>query len=156
MHNVLNITEAASIALHTMSLLATQDDNGQLTTKQIADSLKVSENHLSKVIQRLVKSNYIAAQRGPKGGVRLGKAAEEITLLEIFELMDGKLNSSGCLLKTSMCSPGSCIFGNLLTDVDKEFYRYMSTTTLAALSDSHKSGGPAESYCSSTKSGKGK
>lgn len=131
MHSMLNISEAASIALHTMSVLALSEENTLITSKEIANRLKVSENHLSKVVQRLVKAGIIEAHRGPKGGLSLSGNPADITLMQVYETIDGKVNSQGCLLKTSACDPGNCIFGGLLTDVDKDFIGYMSKTTLA-------------------------
>lgn len=133
MHSMLNISEAASIALHTMSVLALTPDNALITSKEIATRLRVSENHLSKVVQRLVKAGVIEAHRGPKGGLSLNGKPEDITLMSVYETIDGKVKSQGCLLKTSSCDPGNCIFGGLLTDVDKDFIDYMSKTTLADL-----------------------
>lgn len=139
MHSMLNISEAASIALHTMSVLALEKEDTLITSKKIATRLKVSENHLSKVVQRLVKADVIKAHRGPKGGLTLNKKPDEISLMLIYESIDGKVNSQGCLLKTSACEPGNCIFGGLLTDVDEDFIKYMTTTTLADLIKKHAS-----------------
>ena len=54
MPNVLKVSEAASLALHTTVLLAA--NSGELlSTREIASTLKMSAAHLSKVLQRLAR-----------------------------------------------------------------------------------------------------
>ena len=89
-HNMLRISEAASIALHTMAYLARNKDR-MVSTHEIAGAMGLSENHLAKVRQRLVKAGLVEAQRGPSGGFMLSRPAEDITLLEVYEAIEGPL-----------------------------------------------------------------
>ena len=76
MQKVLNISEAYSLALHSLALLAS--DNGRsLTTHQIASTLGASEAHLSKVMQRLTKAGFLNSSRGPGGGFALKKPPDK-------------------------------------------------------------------------------
>ena len=54
MNSILKISEAASIAIHAMFILASTPDK-LFSNKEIATMLDVSENHLAKVLQRLAK-----------------------------------------------------------------------------------------------------
>ena len=67
METILKMSEAVSIALHASALLAS-DPGTKLSNKQIAGRLHVSEAHLSKVLQRLVKVGLVRSMKGPKGG----------------------------------------------------------------------------------------
>jgi len=120
MSSVVHVSEAASLALHTLTLLAAAPMR-VFTTKQIASSLHASEAHLSKVLQRLGKVGLVRSARGPKGGFMLGKAAEAITLLETYESIDGPLQPKTCLLRTPVCkNSGQCVLGGLLESVYKQ------------------------------------
>ncbi len=135
MANVLRISEAASLALHTMVLLARKPEE-RLSTKEIAGVLKVSEAHLSKVLQRLGRVGLVNATRGPNGGFMVEKDPNGVTLLEVYEAIEGPLNSSNCLLGTPICDGGEkCILGNLLEDINKEVKEYLSGTTISELTD---------------------
>ena len=116
MPKVMQISEAASLALHSMALLASKPEK-IFSVREISSKLHVSEAHLSKVLQRLAKIGLVRSHRGPKGGFVLGKASDKITLLEVYEAIDGPLLSSKCLFNTPICSGEHCIFGDLLESI---------------------------------------
>ena len=62
---------------------------------EIADGYRVSRNHLMKVVNQLSRQGYVESVRGRSGGIRLGRAPEEINLGALiratedgFELVD--------------------------------------------------------------------
>ena len=62
-----------------------------------------------------------------------GGAEDEITLLEIFEAIDGQLPNETCLLGRHSCTFGNCIFGTLLPTIHGMVSDHFSGTTLADL-----------------------
>ena len=134
MQHLLKISEAASLALHTMGLLASRPGD-RVSTRELAARLKVSEAHLAKVMQRLGRAGLVRSQRGPKGGFSLQRNPDEITLLEVYEATEGTLRKQRCLLGNPICN-GNCILGGLLENVGDEVREYFSTTRLSDLSDS--------------------
>jgi Rrf2 family protein len=92
-----------------------------------------SKNHLAKILQRLVKSNYIKSVRGPKGGFVLNKDSKKINLLEIYELIEGSLEQSKCNIHGGKCQFGHCIFGNFGEKFTNEFRDYLKNKTIYEL-----------------------
>jgi Rrf2 family protein len=134
MQKVLNISEAYSLALHSLALLAS--DNGRsLTTHHIASTLGASEAHLSKVMQRLTKAGFLNSSRGPGGGFALKKPAEEITLLDIYSHIEGPLIYDDCLFDTRICGSDHCIFDGLIGDINRQFKNYLENTSLCDIQD---------------------
>jgi Rrf2 family transcriptional regulator, nitric oxide-sensitive transcriptional repressor len=130
MATILKFSEAVSIAFHTMSYL-TKNKGKMIGTKEIAESLKVSENHLSKILQRLVKAGFLESIRGPKGGFILKDGGNKISLLEVYEAVDGPLKLSNCLFSSAICTEGEdCLFGNLIKIVNKEIKEYLRVKVL--------------------------
>ena len=127
---VFKISEAVTLALHTMVLLE-YHSNSKLSTKEIAEIYEVSENHLSKVLQRLTKVGLVKSSRGPKGGVVLARQGGKITLLEIYEAFEGPIQVEQCLLDSYVCKKRSCLFGNLLVDLNKQVKQYLQEKTIA-------------------------
>ena len=133
MSAMLNISEAASLALHSAVLLAAIPDR-LVTTKEIASKLRVSETHLSKVLQRLARIGLVKSMRGPKGGFTLGKPAGEITLLDVYESIEGPFVLGGCLFDVPIWGDGkSCILGGLLGRVDEEVREYLAEARLESV-----------------------
>ncbi len=141
--NILRISDASSLALHAMAFLANHGPEKTVSVKEISEFYKVSEAHLSKVIQRLSKQGLVLTHRGPKGGVELGRGADEITLAEVFEAIEGPLGDSKCLLGRDECLFDSCLLGGLLKSVNNEVKEYFSATTLQMLADTIAKGAEA-------------
>jgi len=129
MASIIQISEAASLALHSMVLLAASPGKS-VTVKEITARTGVSEAHLSKVMQRLAKAGLVKSTRGPKGGFLLGDSGLSTSLLAIFESIEGPVASGGCLLPTKECLFRECLFGGLLGRMTAEFKEYMKNKTL--------------------------
>ena len=115
MKSILNFSEASSIALHGIIIIAKSDSF--VNIKKIAEELGSSKHHVAKVMQRLAKAEYIDSFRGPKGGFILKKKPDEISLLEIFELTEGKISVEKCPFgKEHNCNFEKC----LLSDISKK------------------------------------
>jgi Rrf2 family protein len=130
MNNMLRLSEATSLALHSMILMALK--NGEmLQTKEIAEHLGCSSDHLSKVLQRLRKNCLILSTRGPKGGSRLSRDPSEISLLEICEVIEGPFHLPNCMLREPICRGECLLFGNLLKEFGEKLRTHLEKTTLA-------------------------
>ena len=138
MSNILKISEAASLALHSMVLLAANPGK-LIPTREIASRLHVSEAHLSKVLQRLARDGFVRSIRGPKGGFTLVKPAGEITLLDVYESIEGSFVPTKCLFGAPICSGERCILGGLLETVDKQIRDYLAETKLSELTSVYRS-----------------
>jgi len=119
MATILKISEATTLALHAMIYIAANPER-PISTAKIAKRFNVSAAHLSKVMQRLTHVGLLKSLRGPNGGFVLMKPAEEITLLEIYEIIEGPVPTSTCLLETPACSGEICVISKLLKNVQKE------------------------------------
>jgi len=129
MAKIVNITEAVSIALHSMVLVA-KAKGKQMNATIIADVTGSSRYHVSKILQKLVRDGFLTSQRGPAGGFELVKKPEEITLLEIFEAIEGKIVVSKCPLNKA-CPFGECIFEDLTMRMTRQFRDYLNDHSLA-------------------------
>jgi Rrf2 family protein len=130
MQSVLKISEAASIALHAMTYIAC-NANKPASTREIAESFKISENHLSKVLQRLTKSDLLKSIKGPQGGFVLTRNSTEITFLEIYEAIDGTLKEGCCLFGRQACKSDKCIMGDFLNKINKEVKEFFESKKLS-------------------------
>ncbi|HAK00074.1 MAG TPA: Rrf2 family transcriptional regulator [Bacteroidales bacterium] len=129
---ILNISEAATIAIHSMALIARSKE--LLNAQAIADATGFSKNHISKVLMQLVKYNYLSSYRGPKGGFLLNRQPEEVTLLEIYNMFDGEISDkTGCKMHCTFCPFRSCIFGDLSKRFSREFKEYLTNQNLATV-----------------------
>jgi len=130
MTTILKISEAATIAIHSMVYLA-KDAGRQITVKEISKRLEISENHLSKVLQRLVKVKLVASSKGPNGGFRLAKELSQINLLQVYEAIDGSFKNNNCLFRKTTCVCEECIMGDLIKSTNQKIKEYFEDKKLS-------------------------
>ncbi len=131
MAHVIQFSEAAFIALHGMVIVAQSEKQELVNVIQIADRLKSSKHHVAKVMQRLVKDGYLNSQRGPSGGFVMKKSPQDISLLEIYESIEGKIEIGKCPLDHMVCKFDKCIFNNVTMKMTIEFVEYMRNEKLS-------------------------
>ena len=130
MARIVQFSEAVSLAIHSMVLVA--QSNGAINANEIAERTGASRNHLAKVMQQLVKHGFLSSCRGPNGGFKLKRPPEKITILQIFECVEGKLESEGCPLEHQICAFDECLLGEMACKVTEDFRTYFKTRTLAS------------------------
>ena len=128
MSGIIALSEAAVIGLHSMVLIADSEKIMNVTT--IAEKIDSSKHHVAKVMQRLAKFGYVSSYRGPNGGFYLKKEPEKITLLNIYESIEGKIEIQTCPANKGKCPFGQCIMGDLTQKLANEFLNYLTTKTL--------------------------
>ena len=130
MSHLINISEAASLAIHGLAIVAQQSPN-KVNAKYLAEKLNASEAHLAKIFQRLSKSGLIKSFRGPTGGFVLNKPAEEISFLDIYEVVESKVTLNDCPLDKTGCTFENCIFGDALKNISQSIYQTFKNIKLS-------------------------
>jgi Rrf2 family protein len=134
MADIIKISDATALALHSLVHLAANPDTS-MTTAEIAKVFEASRHHLAKVHQRLTKAGFLSSYRGPGGGVGLAKDPAEITLLEIYETMEGPMEHRPCLFGKDACPRNDCVLSELLPGLARQVRDYFKQTTLAQLAE---------------------
>ncbi|MDX9697892.1 MAG: Rrf2 family transcriptional regulator [Bacteroidales bacterium] len=128
MSKIVSLSEAASIALHGLILIAREGES--LNVIKIAERTSTSKHHVAKVMQRLVKAGFLYSQRGPSGGFALKKKPEEINFLDIYETIEGNIEISACPMEKPICPFGKCIMNNVTNKMTIEFQNYLREQTI--------------------------
>jgi Rrf2 family protein len=130
MAKIFSMSDAASIAIHSMVLIA-RAENG-INAVKIAEISGFSKNHISKVLQRLVKNGLLKSVRGPMGGFTLKLEPEAISLLQIYEGIEGSLEVTECPMTRDICGFDNCIMGSVVNKMTIEFRRFLNEQSLKA------------------------
>ena len=135
MGSLVRISEAASLAIHTMALLARERDE-HFTNETIARRLGASGHHLAKVMQRLVKAGLVESLRGPLGGFRLGVSLQGCRLATNLRGGRGanRRRRRGCPLGRPACREKNCMLGTLMCRLHQQARDYLAQTTVEDLS----------------------
>ena len=128
MSKIVALSEAASIALHGIILIAREKKG--MNVSRIAETTDTSKHHVAKVMQRLVKSGYLVSHRGPHGGFELKKDPKKINFLEIYETIEGAIEINTCPMDKPICPFEKCIMDNITSKMSREFKDYMKNQTV--------------------------
>ncbi|HUT54358.1 MAG TPA: Rrf2 family transcriptional regulator [bacterium] len=134
MARIWKISEGAALAVHAVVLLAAAGER-ILTTGEMARRLEASEAHLNKVLQRLAKGGLVKGSRGPRGGFRLNRPADEITLLTVYELIEGPIESGACAFGVPVCGGKRCVLGGLMETMANQAREYLGQTRVSEMAD---------------------
>jgi Rrf2 family protein len=85
----MKLTRASSYAIHALVFMAAEKQNQPVASHHIAKARGIPERFLLKVLKPLVSARVLHSIKGPNGGYRLARPANDITILEILEAVDG-------------------------------------------------------------------
>lgn len=98
----LEMTKKSDLALKSLRCIG--DAEGDLVAgKWLADKLDITTHYLPQVISPLVKAGWIASTPGPRGGYRLLVSLEEISVLDVIETIEGRIEDQGCVQRGIPC-----------------------------------------------------
>jgi Rrf2 family protein len=109
-----------------------------LSTSQIARQESLSLPYLEQIFNRLKRAGVIKAKRGAHGGYQLSRPADQISVGDIIEILDGPVSFSHChnpaeardCEKADIC-PSRVFWSSLEDDINAKLYG----TTLQDLKD---------------------
>lgn len=116
-------------------------NKGQLSRiADIAKAYSVSELFLFKILQPLTKAGLVETVRGRNGGIRLGRPAEEITLVDVVTVTEENFAMAECFEADSECPlVDSCGLTGALREALGAFFEVLSRYTIEDLVKSRPS-----------------
>lgn len=125
----MQLTLQADYAMRLLLALATEPDR-QRSVADLAAELRVSQNHLAKVAQLLIRHGYLVSARGRSGGVRLARDPQAINVGEVVRRMERGLVLVDC--STCVLSP-TCRLNGALGEALDAFFEVLGRHSLAEL-----------------------
>lgn len=130
----MQITRQADYALRAMIYLAQSPPQERISTGKIAKAQHIPSSFLAKIISQLSIAGLLNTSRGARGGVQLSKPADEITLLEVVEAIDGPVKINECVGETGHCEyEETCPMAPIWKDIHEELVKRLRGTSIGAL-----------------------
>ena len=98
----MRLTRFTDYSLRVLIYLGLETDNW-VTIRRISEAYGISRNHLMKVVSLLTRMGYLVAQRGPGGGIRLARPAEDINLAQVIRDTEEDLVMVECFHEEGQC-----------------------------------------------------
>jgi Rrf2 family cysteine metabolism transcriptional repressor len=87
---MISVTSKSRYAVVALAELA-RSGEGPVPIAQIAERRAMPVQFLEQLFSTLRRSGLLVSQRGVKGGYRLARPPEEITVLEVVQALDGRV-----------------------------------------------------------------
>lgn len=117
-----------------MMTLASAYGHGPMLLKKIAQQEKLPITYLEQLMVPLRKAALISATRGVNGGYVLSRPPEEISLGEVIEVLEGKLELVDCAGIVQCKVPNNrCALKEVLDEAGEMLKKYFSGISLADL-----------------------
>lgn len=128
----MRLLSATDFALRTLILLARHPER-PLTSEEMAQELRLSRNHLQKVVQTLADGGFVKTIRGARGGVLLAKAAEGILVGAVVRHFEKDQAVVDCFREDGgQCTLlPACRLKGMLAGGREAFFRHLDGFTLA-------------------------
>ncbi|MFZ2100146.1 MAG: iron-responsive transcriptional regulator RirA [Oricola sp.] len=110
---------------------------GQLSrVAEVAKAYGVSEPFLFKILQPLTEGGLVETVRGRNGGIRLGRDASDITLLDVVRLTEENFSMAECFERDDSDCPlvDTCRLSSALREALNAFFGVLAKYTIADLS----------------------
>jgi Rrf2 family iron-responsive transcriptional regulator len=136
----MRLTRQTSYAIRTLVYCAVNSP-GLSRVADIAKAHSISELFLFKLIKPLVENGLIETVRGRKGGIRLGRPATDITLLDTIKLTEENFAMAECFDGgDDVACPlaGNCDLNGALREALGAFFEVLDSYTIADLASKRK------------------
>ena len=90
---MLSITSKSPYALRALAELARTGGDGPVPIGELARRRDIPVQFLEQLFAVLRRGGVLRSQRGVKGGYSFAREPSEVTVLEIVEMLDGKLGA---------------------------------------------------------------
>ena len=131
----MQITMTTEYAVRALLCLSAGDMARSRRIGDVASEAQVPESYLRKIIPILAKAGFVHSTVGVTGGVQLSVHPEELTLLDVYEAVEGKMSLNKCLINSKVCHRSPyCSVHAVWVEVQASVKTRLREKSLAALS----------------------
>ena len=112
------VTAMMDIALH--------EKQGPVTLAEISQCQGISLSYLEQLFAKLRKEGLVKGVRGPGGGYSLARPSNQISVADIIQSVDEKLDMTKCGGKGNCSNGDKCLSHQLWFDLSCKLYKFLS------------------------------
>ncbi len=129
----MRLTTKGRYAVTAMLDLAINQQGGTISLADISSRQEISLSYLEQLFSKLRKNGLVSSVRGPGGGYRLAIDADEISVADIVDAVDERIDATNCK-GMGNCNEGHmCLTHHLWMDLSAQIREFLRDITLASL-----------------------
>jgi Rrf2 family protein len=141
----MRLSSTVEWALHCCVVLASLDDGSSVSSRRFAEYFDLPGPYLNKALQALVRAGVLQSTAGASGGFRLARNADDISMLDVVDAVEGDESVFRCL-EIRRCGAGAsapasefgrpCGIAAAMHAAEQAWRDKLSSCSLAALAGS--------------------
>ena len=100
---MLKLSKTTDYGIVLLAHLASKPDQGPQNARELAADAALPVPMVSKVLKALAREGLLVSQRGSKGGYRLSRDPEMLSVSEIIRVLEGPLALTDCAVGPALC-----------------------------------------------------
>jgi Rrf2 family protein len=98
------LSKSCEYGIRAVLHLVALGETGYTSIRRISGDLGISFHFLTKIFQQLTEAGLLLSLKGPRGGVRLARSAESISMRDVIAAIDGVGLFTECVLGLPACN----------------------------------------------------
>lgn len=131
----MRLTTKGRYAVTAMLDLALHYQDGPITLADISQRQGISLSYLEQLFSKLRKQGLVDSTRGPGGGYRLSRSADQIAVADVITAVDEKVETTRCGGLSNCQDDQQCLTHELWTELSHQIHEFLMGISLAALVD---------------------
>ena len=99
----MKVTRACDYAIRALLYMSGKPRGTVFMRSELSKLSEVPDSFLGKILQNLAKADILVSERGKKGGFRLEKNPDDISMYDVLLAIDGELQITDCLADIFYC-----------------------------------------------------
>ena len=128
MLKISKLSDYAVSIISSMGVLSSES----YSAKRLSEVTGIFAPTVSKLLKQLQDADLLCSSRGTKGGYQLLRSANEISVADVIEAIEGRLALTECSQAGTLCHlDQSCAFKNNWTHINQSIYKVLSDVSIA-------------------------
>ncbi|NWO08259.1 MAG: Fe-S cluster assembly transcriptional regulator IscR [Alteromonadaceae bacterium] len=129
----MKLTTKGRYAVTAMLDLALHATEGPVSLADISARQEISLSYLEQLFSRLRRQSLVVSVRGPGGGYRLSRSADELFIAEVVDAVSESLDTTRCGNKGDCQNGEKCLTHHLWSDLSDRIHNFLSEISLGDL-----------------------
>jgi Rrf2 family transcriptional regulator, iron-sulfur cluster assembly transcription factor len=127
----LEITRRADLAVEALALIGASD--ARWKSVDLAAELGTTTDFVPQIVGPLVKTGWLRSDPGPRGGYTSAVALDEVSVLQVIEVVDGPTDAGRCVVADRPCTAATpCTLHVAWARARPELLRVLADTPVSA------------------------
>lgn len=129
----MRLTTKGRYAVTAMLDLALHETQGPISLADISVRQGISLSYLEQLFSRLRRDQLVTSVRGPGGGYRLARPAEQISVARVVDAVSESMDATRCQHKGDCQAGETCLTHHLWEDLSQQIHQFLSDISLGDL-----------------------